>query len=466
MVAAQPKNADGWLILAHALDAQAKLDEADSALQRAETLAPGLPRIMIARAKVDWRMGRFESCAEVAASLRGDPMFGTDATIYHGSSVRRLGRPQEAFDALRSKATIPGVASEYALACIDLDKPDEAVRALEPFLSRMGEPYGPNNLQMGVRYAVLHTLGEAYEDLGEYEKAFDAYSKANGLYPPMFNEAGFRAGLPLIRDIFSRERMHSAPKPSVRTDRPVFVAAMPRSGTTLLDRLIAAHPSCGGAGETRALRAQVAEWQSPDPAAAWPRVASRLGAADFDRIAKRYLLETDPFGPTALRIADKHLQNWVYVGLIAMAFPDARVIHIHRNLMDTGISCFERLEPGAIPWSTRLDWIGLALRGAEELMQYWKENAPIAFLDVEYENLVRNPEAESRRIISFLGLPWDDACLTPHKRRDGQLAPPPTLGTDQASRPINDKSIGRAARFGSLLDPLREALDRPVMATA
>lgn len=456
VLAVRPDSVEAMWLLGVTLDHQARFDEAEATFQAADRIRPNTPRIIAARARLEWRIGNFEKAIEHARRVRGNADVGQGARIVEGSSHRRLGRPKEALEVLRPVMHLVGGASEYAQACIDLNDPEQAIATLRPLEGIVA------SRTPAERYAFHHTLGEAQEDLGRYAEAFASYQRANDAYPPMFHEQGFRSGLPLLREVFTKERMHSAERPTARTERPVFIAAMPRSGTTLLDRIIAAHPQCGGAGETRALSAQVFSWRSNDPESAWPRNSRRFGTAEFDGIVRQYLKETDIFGATALRISDKHLQNWVWVGLISMAFPDARVIHIHRNLMDTGISCFERLEPPAIPWSTRLEWIGLALRGAAELMDYWKENAPIPILTVQYETLVREPESETRRIIEFLGLEWDDACLAHDRKRAGQHTPPPTLGTDQAAKPIHDRSIGRAERFGNLLDPLRDALARPI----
>ena len=148
-----------------------------------------------------------------------------------------------------------------------------------------------------------------------------------------------------------------------------------------------------------------------------------------------------------------------------MALPDARIIHLQRDPMDIGISCFERLEPNSVAWSGDLRNIALAIKGTDSLMAHWKEVSGIPILDVRYEDLVRDPEAQVRRVLDFIGLPWDDACLRHHVPKDSELdaqRPPPTLGSEQASRPVNDRSIGRAARFGPLLAPLRQALDEPL----
>ncbi len=452
-----PGSVDGWVVLGRALNALARFDDAEEALTTADRLLPNHPETLLARGQLCWRLGRDTevlALGERALKLRPDNI---EAIILIGSAQRRLRRTSEAIKTLSRAKDDPAASIYLGQSHLDRDDPRSTIHAV--LAHSRSERLPPTT-----RCALFHVLGQAQERLGRYDEAFRSYAASKSSVKVNFGEDLLKSGLVLMREVFTRDRMHHAPKPTVRTSRPVFIASMPRSGTTLLDRIIASHPMGGGAGETRALRGQIAEWMKPDPATSWPRIAATLGAADFDRIASRYLAETNVFGPRAERIADKHLQNWVYVGLIAMAFPDARVIHLRRDPMDVGISCFERLEPTALPWSASLKHIGMTIRATEELMEYWKANAPIPILTVQYEDLVRETETEARRILDFLGLPWDAACLAHHTAGRGTTGamPAPTLASEQAARPMSDASIGRAARFGALLDPLREALAAPL----
>ncbi len=454
---AAPKYLEGWIALGRVLTQVGRFDDARGALDTADRIRPFHVGATLARAQLNWREGRDEDvivlCAQI---LKNQP--NVEATLLTGMAHRRLGRFEKALGAFRR---IPGdatVACGIAATLLDMDDPRGAIDVLTPHVSNAALP-------AMTRYNILHSIGEAQEKRGEYADAMRSYTAANTSIPVKFDEAGFRAGVALMREVFSAEAIRKSAKATVRTSRPVFIAAMPRSGTTLLDRIIASHPQAGGAGETRALRGQASEWSSKDPDSAWPRIARRFGAVDLDRIANRYLAETNRYGPNALRISDKHLQNWTMVGLVAMALPDARIIHLQRDPMDNGISCFERIEPSAIPWSADLKHIGLAIRGTDALMEHWKAVSGMPILTVQYEDLVRDQEAQTRRILDFIGLPWNDACMQHHVPRSptttgrGEHAPP-TLGSEQAARPISDKSIGRAARFGTMLDPLHEALQQ------
>jgi tetratricopeptide (TPR) repeat protein len=467
----QPQRGDAWLVLAKIVMDASRLEEAEDLLRKAETFGASVVEVTRSRSSLRWRQGRdqesLDLCRKVLSLQPGDP----ESLVRMAACERRMGDPSQC---LRRCATLkdnPSAAVIAAWAHLDLKDPAAALAVLAPYRSHPAV--------IGTqRSNFFHVLGQAHEALGRYDEALESYGQSKAAIPLKYDEAALRKSFTEVRDFFSRDFLQRASRASTRSERPVFIAAMPRSGTTLLDRIIAAHPQAAGAGETRALRGQIAEWNQPPagpgqpPRSAWPGIVGTFGVAELDRIAGRYLRETDMYGPQAARIADKHLMNWTFVGLIEMAFPASRIIHIRRDPLDAGISCFERLRPNAVYWSGSLRTIGIALRAADLLLEHWKSVCTVPILTVEYESLVRHQEAETRRIVEFLGLPWDDACLAFHAKggskpaanADGErrIEPAPTLASEQASKPMYDSSIGRGARFGAGLDPLREAYDEPL----
>ncbi len=466
------KQSEALILMARSALEQSRFDEVESWLTRAAAASAPERDILLVRSALRYREGRDDEALAMCEAILAASPDAFEATMRAANAERRLKRPAAAISRLAPYQSQPAAATVSAWSWIDLKEPAKAVAALMPHIGTVAsQRIGPQQ-----RSNLYHALGFAYESQLEFQKAIDAYTLSNEAIPITVDERAIRRDIDAIRRVFTAERIARAPRPTVRSARPVFVAAMPRSGTTLIDRIIAAHPLCGGAGETPALRAQL------QGIANWPQGVDALTSADFDRIAQRYLAETDRYGPQAERIADKHLLNWTMVGLIAMAMPEARIIHLKRDTLDTGISCFERLRPGQVAWSRSLRLIGIALRACDVLMEHWhatleevrdlrrqsgtggEEHTP-AILRVEYETLVREPERETRRLVEFLGLPWDDACLAYHTSGSrkvtpaGGIAPPPTLSSEQASKPIYDSSIGRGLRFGAALDPLRAAYD-------
>lgn len=466
VLAVQPQNGVAWLLLARIVMEASRLEEVEELLRRAERWqAPGVD-VMQSKASLYWRLGRDEDCLQVCREVMAIRPGDEEATCRMASCERRLGHPEDALARVsRYKSGAVGAAvSGWAL--LDLKQYEEAIAVAT-------KGFDAPSINAAQRSNLWHIIGLANEALERYDASIDAYSKAKEDFKGRMDEAAMRKNFAHIVEVFSKEFLATARVSSVRSERPVFIASMPRSGTTLLDRIIAAHPQGAGAGETRALRGQINEWGTTDGTVQWVDKVPSLSVDDLDRIANRYLKETDQFGKDALRTADKHLMNWLSVGLISMVFPAARVIHLRRDPADVGISCFERLRPVSVPWSASLRSIGIAMKACDVMMDHWKQVARIPILTVQYETLVREPEQETRRIVEFLGLPWDDACLAHHRKApkgtgrtaDGATLPPPTLSSEQASKPITDSSIGRGTRFGAALDVMRAAYAEPLLSS-
>jgi tetratricopeptide (TPR) repeat protein len=460
LVAEAPTLLEAWLLAARIHVQRARWNDAESAFTTLERLHPGHPGVALARGHLLVRLGRdTEAMSEfqrAAAGLGAGPAAGSEeARAMIAACERRLGRPERALELLAKLPPSPSGLNLMAQALLDLGQPGRAEALLRPVASRPMSPMGRSQL--------LHTLGRALEAQGRCDEALGMYVESKAALGVRFDPAMFNDMLGRMRRAFSRSALRALPRSTIRSERPVLIAAPPRSGTTLLERIIESHPQAAGAGETDAMRVQLAPLSPIDPYGAMLEVLPSWDSGDLDGMARRYLDDTTPFGPDALRIADKNLQNWTMLGLHSIVLPQARAIHIRRDPLDTGLSCFERLNPLAVPWAADLGQIGAMLRQAAELMEFWKENLEIPILTVDYEDLVRETRVQTQRILEFIGLPWSDSCLVHHlnpaESTDGERRrAPPTLGTEQASRPIYDSSIGRGARFGAALDPLREAL--------
>jgi hypothetical protein len=232
-----------------------------------------------------------------------------------------------------------------------------------------------------------------------------------------------------------------------RSDLPVFVVGMPRSGSTLIEQILASHPQVHGAGELVQLRAlfEADLPQAPDPAAS---------SAEL-RIAAEALGKLRRFSAQASRIIDKDLANFLHLGVIHRIFPRARIIHCRRDPLDTCFSAYTKLFVGNLGFTYDLGELGRYYRSYHALMAHWRRVLPgSVFLEIDYETLVSEPEDETRRMLDFLELPWNDSCLRFFDT--GR-----TVGTSsfaQVRRPLYRSSIGRAHPLARHLQPLLEAL--------
>ncbi len=452
LLAAHPDHALAWLLRGRIRTRQSKFADAEAALDRARAINPNDSEVPHALGLIRMRQGRFEEALPILEKAQAMEGSGDRTAPSRAKCLIRLGEPRQALMILGAPST-PDACLAAGEAHRALGEIDAAVASLRRTTQMRGNAAAAQQAHQ--------LLGEILDERGDFPAAFKEFADAKRYASVRFDPRLAIEAIGRLIETFDASYFRDAAKPSVLTKRPIFIVGMPRSGTTLLEKMIASHPHGAGAGETDALLRQVRSWNNPaEPEKSWPQIVRRFNTADLDAIVRTYLSSTETFaGRDVQRVADKHLQNWYHLGLIATAFPQATIIHIERDPFDTGLSCFQRLLPNAMPWSTDLTHIGATLALCEKLMAHWSTVLPGRLHRVRYEELVRSPATVLPPIIAACGLEWSDACLQQHLRkpRRGAHEPPPTLSVDQVKRPLYDTSIGRAIKYGSLLDPLRQA---------
>ncbi len=233
---------------------------------------------------------------------------------------------------------------------------------------------------------------------------------------------------------------------------------MPRSGTTLVEQILASHPMVHGAGELTEFNEAVDSIKGLDGAAlTYPEFVPPLGASALRQLGGRYLELVCKRSPSGERLTDKMPSNYYFLGLIHLALPNAKIIHTVRDPIDTCISCFSKLFSADQNHTYDLAELGRYYRRYEQLMTHWRRVLPTeSFLDVQYEDVVANLEGAARRIIAYCGLPWDDRCLAFHETN----RPVRTASATQVRQPIYKNAIGRWRVYQEFLGPLLTALER------
>ena len=297
-------------------------------------------------------------------------------------------------------------------------------------------------------------LGKMREDAGHFDEAFAAYAEGNRVRAGLFvlDESGAGAWLERTCAAFDATLLAAHPRRSATGGRvPVFVVGMPRSGTSLIEQILASHPQVHGAGEIPDLRDVLdAKLGRPD---GWPEQAGRLSRVDLRAMGDAYVERVFRRAPHATHVVNKTTLNYRHVGLIRMLLPQARIIHMVRDPMDSCFSCFTHLFDGDnLPYSYDLQALGRYYVRYARLMQHWRSAIPDAVLDVRYEDLVRDTEGEVRRMLAHLGLEWDAACLGFHRNR--RIVE--TASRAQVRQPIYRDSVARWRRFEAHLQPLLE----------
>ena len=310
----------------------------------------------------------------------------------------------------------------------------------------------PGGAQSPSDRMLLHfALGKACLDLGESERAFRHLNEGNRMKRATFayDPEATALWMASIPQVFTSALLEAKAGQGAASDVPVFVLGMPRSGTTLLEQVLASHPDIHGAGEMRHMQGLVDSLGSfPDSAAGLtPEQLAAMGAAYLGRVA--------PLAQGRRHVVDKMPSNFLYAGLIRLILPDARIIHCRRDPVDTCLSCYTKLFTSEQAFSYDLAELGGFHSAYQALMAHWRAALPAShFLDVDYEAVVADLEAEARRILGFLGLPWDDACLRFHETE----RPVRTASVNQVRQPVYRSSAGRWRAHAAQLGPLLAAL--------
>jgi tetratricopeptide (TPR) repeat protein len=314
---------------------------------------------------------------------------------------------------------------------------------------------------------VLHfTLGKAYADLKDAERSFHHLEAGNRLKRQQvtYDERGTLMLMERIRDVFSEDLLRARSNLGHDSETPVFVVGMPRSGTTLVEQILASHPRVFGAGEVRDFVA-TASGVSERMASAYPEMLAKLSDGDLREIGKSYVERLRKVGGAKDRVVDKLPSNFLFVGLIHLALPRARIIHAKRNPVDTCLSGYSLLFAEDQPFSYDLGEIGRYYKAYDTLMEHWRSVLPPGgLLDVQYEDLVGDLEGQARRLVAHCGLDWDERCLAFHETK----RPVNTASFVQVRKSVYTSSVGRSRFYGQRLKPLMDALgiDDPTVSKA
>jgi len=319
------------------------------------------------------------------------------------------------------------------------------------------------NTDMGesAKTLIYFALGKVYDDQKNYQQAFKYYAEGNKLrnesfeYDSAIDEDRFDK----IIETFSTDFLSQHRNLGAVSDLPVIIAGMPRSGTTLTEQIISSHPSVLGAGEVsfwgRAKTAMPLRMSSAKPFPECVQDLSPEAAKDIAAMYESTLRKVvGPASHGIKHITDKMPHNFLNLGLIALLFPNVKIIHTRRDPIDTCLSIYFQNFNDAHPYSFDLTNLGRHYKQYERIMQHWHNILPGRIMDINYEDTIADPEYWSRKLISHIGLEWDDACLSPHKLERTVK----TASHWQVRQPIYKTSVQRWKNYEAYIQPLIEAL--------
>lgn len=484
----KPEFADAYYSKGRALQQLARWEEALACYEKVISLQANSFDAFFERANVLKELNRLQdalgSCDE-AIALKPEV---AEAHCNRGVLLRELGRAEEAHLSYQRAITLwPEFADAYndmGLVLRELGQFEDGCSAFQkaidieprkaaayfnladskkfaiddPHLIAMQELASAPDLSSAERMCLDFALGKANADIKDYRRSFQHLLAANSAKRASisYDEDKMFALFDSIETIFGRDLIEANAGAGDPSGQPIFILGMPRSGTSLVEQIVASHPAVYGGGELTTLRLTAQERRSADGATiSYPYYLPDLDRFAFADIGARYLAELGKLGSKKERVSDKMLSNYYFIGLIHLALPNAKIIHTIRNPVDTCISCFSKLFATGQDFTYDLGELGRYHKRYERLMAHWRRVLPEgSILDVQYEDIVADLEAEARRILSYCELPWDDRCLSFHETD----RPVRTASVMQVRQPIYKSAVGRWRDYEEFIGPLLTAL--------
>jgi tetratricopeptide (TPR) repeat protein len=371
-----------------------------------------------------------------------------------GIVLRAIGRIDEALQAFDKAIALAPRRAAFYLSVVNtkrLGRDDRYFSAMTELAREV------TSLPVKEQIALHFALGRTLSELGDHAQSFEHLLKGNALARKQINydETATLAQLERIREVFSSELIRERQGQGHASPLPIFVVGMPRAGTTLVEQILASHPKVFGAGELRTMTNLAMNLSGPE-GPSFPEWVPAMPAEQIRRFGESYVSALRRLAPEAERVVDKMPSNFRFAGLIRLVLPDARIIHVRRDMRDTALSCFSLLFARGQGFSYDLAELGRYCRAYQTLMEHWRNLLPKeVMLEVDYEDVVDNLEQQARRIVRHCSLEWDDACLAFYRSQ----RPVQTASTTQVRRPIYRTSVGRWRQYQDVLQPLLRALD-------
>lgn len=437
----EPASAEHWNNLGQALNALGRVDEAAASLKKAVGLKPNFADALSNLGYALTQCNRNDEAVtylERAVAIKPDHPEALNNLAIARYDLGQTGEALACYE--RALAARPHYADcwrNYA-ALKRFTADDPAIAKLERALAAA--------TGAGDRMALGLALAKAYDDIGDTDRAFEQFARGNMLARQRFADPmrEHREMFVTLRAIFE----DGVPEPvttPVAAKRPIFVVGMPRSGTSLVEQILASHPDVHGGGEMQAMRVAMA------PAAAERRTDRQA----IEGVRARYLAALDALGAEEPVIVDKMPQNFRWIGYIAAALPEATIIHTRRDPVAVGWSIYRTFFPAkGLEFTFNLADIAEYYRLYEDLMAFWAERLPGRIVDLDYDALTENQEQETRRLLEQCGLPFDAACLSPHETKRAVR----TASAAQVREKIYTGSSEAWRKYEKHLGPLIEAL--------
>jgi len=430
------------------LEACGALPEAIAAYKMATTQAPDYDIAWSNLAQAFEQNGQFEGAISAFERVLHINPAQTEILVAMGETQIGLGRFEDAERTFRQALTIdPGFTKAYVnLARIYLCSDGD----VDKMTALLKHP----NISDTDKVDLNFSLGETYDRQKKFDAAYRHFSTACRLHRKLnsFSLEDHEAHVTSLKKIFTAEVLATPSPTNVDTSKPIFIVGMPRSGSTLVEQIFASHSQVYGLGEVSWFEDELINHNLVSGYS----IENQLDISQLADVAQGYLDRLQTSGSKVCYVTDKMLDNYLFLGFIHLALPDAKIIHTRRNPIDTCLSSFTRFFTNGMIYSFDQRELGRVYALYWELMEHWRTVMPGRVHDVHYEDMVTDPETETRRMLEYCGLDWEPACLNffETKRRVR------TASSPQVRSAIHNKSVERWRNYEPWLQPLIEELNK------
>ena len=452
-LALRPDDAMAHYNLGIALKSVGQFDQAIDSFDDALALQPRYLTAIIAKGNTLKDLGRLDDALECfRKSISYQPDF-VEAYLNLGGLEEVRGQKEAAiFNFTKAIEIKPDCAAAYhamALSKKHLSANEDNIKSMEKLMS---SPDLSADQQMHLAFG----LGKAFEDVRQYERAFDYFALGNKKKRATVDYAVEKdiTKIQNLKNLFTLDFFKRFENSGSEDPTPIFIVGMPRSGTTLLEQILASHPEVHGAGELKHLHHITNKFRTERLADTSPASETAAYTA-LAQLGQDYLKEIRRYSSDTRFITDKMPDNFLNIGLIKLALPKAKIVHCCRNPMDTCLSIFKLHLPYWHAYSYDQIELGQNYNLYRDMIAHWHEVLPGFIYDIQYEEVVSDQRRQTERLLEFCNLEWNDACLDFHKSD----RPVSTASSSQVRRPLYSDSVQAWRRYETQLEPLRRILE-------
>lgn len=419
-VEAEPRSVDAQLGLVAVTSYVGDFIKALDKLKEAEKHAPNSIDILACKADLLERIGDYDSSYKIVQRLKKENRVNAPAVIVYSHLCQKFDHCDDAIELLKRSLEVP----QY---------------------------------NTGQKQTMRFELGKLLDKLKYYDEAFECYKIANGILNIDSKIEADRKYVDQLIGYFSEEALPTMPRANINTKRPIFILGMPRSGTSLTEQILAGHPDVYGAGELADLVSVTKQIgaSTKKTCDSYLEALSGFSQADMNRYAQQYLDSVAKLDSEAAHVTDKMPHNFFHIGLISLLFPEAKIIHCRRNPLDNGLSIYFQNFTWTHDYAIKLDRIGHFYNQYDRLIKHWENVIDIPIMTCQYEDMVEDKVAMSKKLIEFCGLEWDEKILD---FQDSKRAIA-TASYDQVRQPMYKTSRERWRNYEKHIQPLIDALD-------